>query len=115
MLSDFNARVGNDVEECNGVIGWHGEGVKNDSGSRLLRFSAENEFSIMNTHFEHKVIHKFTWECPGRGLRSIIDYFLVRADMSKDVHDVRVIHGAEIGSDHHLVLMKMNVRGRDKS
>ena len=29
VLGDFNARVGNDVEECNGVIGRHGEGVKN--------------------------------------------------------------------------------------
>ena len=112
MMGDFNARVGNDAEEWNGVIGRHGEGVKNDSGSRLLMFSAENGFSIMNTHFEHKEIHKFTWKCPGRGLQSIIDYFLVRADLRKDVNDVRVIRGAEIGSDHHLVLMKMKVRGR---
>ena len=67
-MGDFNARVGNDVEECNGVIGRRGEGVKNGSGSRLLRFSAENEFSMMNTHFEHKESHNFTWECPGRGL-----------------------------------------------
>ena len=69
----------------------------------------------MNTHFEYKEIHKFTWECPGRGLRSIIDYFLVRADMRKYVNDVRVIHGAEIGSDLHLVLMKMKVRGREQT
>ena len=68
VMGDFNARVGNDVEEYNGVIWRHGEGVKNESGSWLLRFSAENEFSIMNTHFGHKEIHKFTWECPGRGL-----------------------------------------------
>ena len=38
VMWDFNARVRNDVEKCNGVIGRHGEGVKNDSGSRLLRF-----------------------------------------------------------------------------
>ena len=54
VMGDFTARVGNDVEECNGVIGRQGEGVKNDSGSRLLRLSAENEFSIMNAHFDHK-------------------------------------------------------------
>ena len=103
------------MEEWIGVIGKHGERVKNDNGSRLLRFSAENEFSIMNTHFEHKEIHKFTWKCPGRQLRSIIDYFLVRSDLRKDVNDVRVVRGAEIGSDHHLVLMKMKVRGRKQT
>ena len=115
VLADFNARVGNDVEEWNGVIGKHGEETRNESGTRLLRFSAENEFSIMNTHFEHKEIHKFTWECPGRGLRSIIDYFLVRVDMRRDINDVRVIRGAEVGSDHHLLLMKMKVRGRKQA
>ena len=97
------------------MIGKHGEEMKNESRTRLLRFSAENEFSIMNTHFEHKEIHKFTWKCPGRGLQSIIDYFLVRADMRRDVNDVKVIRGAEIGSDHHLVLMKMKVRGRKQA
>ena len=65
------------------MIGKHDERVKNDSGSRLLRFSAENEFSIMNTHFEHKEIHKSTWKCPGRQLRSIIDYFLVKSRSEK--------------------------------
>ena len=34
--------------------------------------------------------------------------------MRKDVNDVRVIRGAEIGSDHHLVLMKMKVREGSK-
>ena len=89
--------------------------MENDSGSGLLRFSAENEFSIKNTHFEHQEIHKCTWKSPGRRLRSIIDYFLVRADRRQDVNDVRVIRGAEIGSDHHLVLMKMKVRGRKQT
>ena len=34
--------------------------------------------------------------------------------MRKDVNDVRVIRGAEIGSDH-LMLMKMKVRGREQT
>ena len=69
VLGNFNASVGNNVELWNGIIGRHGEGVENDSGRRLLRFSAENDFKVMDTHFEHKDIHKFTWKCPGRGLQ----------------------------------------------
>ena len=83
--------VGNNDKMWSGVIGKHGEEVENDSGGRLLSFSAENEMKVMNTQYEHKRIHKFTWKCPGRGLKSIIDYFLVRGDLSKEVHDVRVI------------------------
>ena len=68
VMGDFNARVGKNAEVWKGVIGVHGEDVENDSGRRLLGFSAENDLQIMNTHFEHKRIHKYTWQCPGRGL-----------------------------------------------
>ena len=36
------------------MTGVHGEGVKNNSGSRLLRFSVENKFGVMNIHIEQK-------------------------------------------------------------
>ena len=52
-------------------------------------------------------IHKYTWECPGRQLKSLIDYILVRKNIWPLVCDVKVVRGAEIGSDHYLVLMKM--------
>ena len=64
----FGLRVGKNAEVWKGVIGVHGEEVENDSGRRLLGFSAENDLQIMNTHLEHKRIHKYTWQCPGRGL-----------------------------------------------
>ena len=86
------------MEAWKGVIGVHGEDVENDSGRRLFSFSAENELKIVKTHFHQKRMHKFTWSYPGRGLQSITDYFLVRSDQRKQVHDVRVIRGTEIDS-----------------
>ena len=44
----------------------HGEDVENDSGRRLLSFSAENELQVMKTHFDHQWIHRFTSTCSGR-------------------------------------------------
>lgn len=67
---------------------------------------SENELKIINTQLDHKRIHKFTWRC--QGLQSIIDYFLVRSDQRRYVHDVRVIRGTEIESDHYLELAKVN-------
>ena len=60
---------------------------------------------VANTWFQHKDIHKFTWQCRGKNQRSIIDYFVVRKDMKRQLKDVKVVRGAEIGSDHYLVLM----------
>ena len=60
VMRDMNARVGNKVSSWYEVMGKHGEEVENDSGRRLLSFCTENDLRIMNTHFEHKRIHKFT-------------------------------------------------------
>ena len=69
---------------------------------------------ITNTWYPHKDIHKYTWVCPGRELKSLIDYFLVRRETKARVHDVKAVRGAEIGSDHHMVLMKLSKKSKCK-
>ena len=78
--------------------------MENGNGMRLLQFCAENNLRITNSWFQHKEIYKFTWECRGRNQRSIID-ILVRRTMKGQLRDVKVLRGAEIGSDHYLLLM----------
>ena len=39
-------------------------------GKRLLRFCLVNELMITRTWYPYKDIHKYTWICPGRQLRS---------------------------------------------
>ena len=60
VMGDFNARVSNNVARWEVVIEKQVEAVANDSGRRLLSFSAENSFKILNTFYEHKEIHKYT-------------------------------------------------------
>ena len=45
-------------------------------------------------------------------MKSLSDYFLVIKDTKASVHDVKVVRGAEIGSDHHLVLMKLSKKNK---
>ena len=91
-----------------GVIGRQGDETLKRNGRR--DFCVLHELVIMNTTFQHKDIHKFTWDSKGRGLRSIIDYFIVRRTLRPGVVDVRVVRGVELGSDHHLVLMKVRLK-----
>ena len=56
--------------------GGHGEEICNENGKRLLQFSSEHNLLIANTWFPYMKIHMYTWECRGRGLRSLTDYFL---------------------------------------
>ena len=80
VVGDFNARVGSTEREdrefedtWNGVKGVHGVGRMNEAGADLLSFCALNGLTIMNTCFEKKDIHKFTWQHPGSKQWQCID------------------------------------------
>ena len=60
--------VGRDGEAWGEVIERHGEETKNRNEQRLLSVCVANELVILNTFFQHKDIHKYTWESRGRGL-----------------------------------------------
>ena len=68
-----------------------------------------NDILEMNSWFEHKDIHKFIWVCPGRDLKSITDYFVVRRDTWVRVKFVKVVRGADVSGDHRLLLMKISM------
>jgi len=120
VMGDLNARVGDETDIWGEVLGRYGEEICNENGRRLLQFSSEHNLLIANTWFPHKKIHMYTWECRGRGLRSLIDYFLIGKEYRKQVVDVKAVRGAELGSDHYLVLLKIKlkverrVRGMDR-
>ena len=104
LLGDFNAHVGIDNATWKGVIGQHGDPDINKNGRCLLQFCATNGLCIMNTFFQQKRIHKYTWYRDSLGQRSLIDFCIVSADLFSTVSDVRVKRGAELSTDHHLVV-----------
>ena len=59
---------------------------------------------IMNTFFQHKGIHKYTWYRDLVGQCSIIDFCIVSADLFSSVIDVHVKRAAELSTNHHLVV-----------
>ena len=94
LLGDFNAHVGIDNATWKGFIGQHGYPNINKNGKRLLQFCATNALCIMNTFFQHKRIHKYTWYRDFLGQRSLIAFCIVSADLFSTVSDVRVKRGA---------------------
>ena len=107
LLGDFNAHVGTDNETWKGVIGRHGVAGANENGRYLLQLCSSNGLSIMNTFFQHRDVHKYTWNRPSMGQKSLIDFCIVSADLFSSVLDVRVKRGAELSTDHHLVVCSL--------
>jgi hypothetical protein len=85
-MGDFNARVGN--IKIHSIIGPNGENTCNRNGKRLIDFVIYNNMKIMNSWFQHKDSHTYTWSA--RGQRSIIYYIKYNRKLSEMVLDTRV-------------------------
>ena len=106
---DFNAQVGTYTDMFKGVIGKHGVTGLNENRKYLLQICCSNGLLIMDTFFQHRELHKYTWYRPSMDQKSLIDFCIVSSDLFSDVLDVRVKRGAELSTDHHLVICSLRL------
>ncbi|TWW80203.1 R2 Retrovirus-related Pol polyprotein from type I retrotransposable element [Takifugu flavidus] len=67
---------------------------------------------MTTTLFRHKGVHMCTWHQDALGPRSMIDFVAVSLDLRPHVLDTRVKRGAELSTDHHLVVSWLRWWGR---
>ena len=104
LLGDLNGTSAMTEIPVRGVTGRNGLPDLNPSGVLLLDFCASHGLSIMNTTFEPEDAHKCTWHQSPLGQRSMIDFVIVSSDLRPCVLDTQVKRGAELSTDHHLVV-----------
>jgi len=76
-----------------------------------------NNLVVTDTIFQHKPVHLQTWYSPNAtdSTKHQIDHVLFRRRDIKAVQDTRVFRGADIESDHRLMVCKLRLKVRKAS
>ena len=110
IIGDWNAKVGVDNDGWEAVMGRYGYGERNTRGERLLQFAAEHQLFIGNTRFQQRPSRKWTWRAPSGLYFNMIDLILVEKRWKTSLRNCRTYQGADIASDHSLVIAKVQLR-----
>ena len=111
LLGDLNAQLTNDNHGFQGILGKHSlHSSSNDNGERLLELCLSHDLVIGSTIFPHKRIHKYTWNHPNGTTKNQIDHICISKKWKKSLLDVRTQRGADIGSDHELLMAKIKLK-----
>ena len=108
VQGDWNAKVGEDAYQYwEGTCGKYCNTTSSDRGLRLLEFASYNSLILANTLGPHKVSRRVTWHSPNGEHHNQIDYIMVnrRFRSSINIAKTQSFPGADIGSDHELVIM----------
>ncbi|KAK4287783.1 hypothetical protein Pmani_039161, partial [Petrolisthes manimaculis] len=116
IQGDWNAKIGKDAQaQWQGTCGPSCNATTNERGFRLLEFAATNNLVVANTLGNHKPSRIWTWHSPNNQYHNQIDYILVRKRFQTGINAARTraFPGADIGSDHNLVMMTFRIRLRN--
>lgn len=106
IMGDLNGRVGDNWQNSRGTLGhFAGESTLNSNGNRIIDLCLANGMLVANSFYKHLKIHQITFESTQHA--SIIDYFLLPRELKKLCRDVKVVRGAELSTDHYLLVADM--------
>ena len=108
VQGDWNVKIGEDAStNWKGICGQYCNPETNERGLRLLEFTSYNNQKVVNTFGPHKPSRHWTWHSPGGDYHNQIDYIMVKRcfQSSVKIAKTRSFPGADIGSDHELVMM----------
>ncbi|VDO86857.1 unnamed protein product [Schistosoma mattheei] len=110
LMGDLNAKVGIDNTGYEDIMGRHGLGERNENGERFANLCAFNKLAIRGAIFPHKRIPKATWISPDHTTENQIDHICINKKFRRTMEDVRTRRGADITSDHHLVVANLKLK-----
>ena len=113
VQGDWNAKIGEDASKnWKRTSGQFCNPETNERGLGLLEFATYSNLNMVNTFGPHKPSRRWTWHSPRGDYHNQIDYIMVKRRFQSSVNTAktRIFPGADIGSDHELVMMTFKLR-----
>jgi endonuclease/exonuclease/phosphatase family metal-dependent hydrolase len=110
LLGDFNAKVGRE-NIFNPTIGNKSlHEISTDNQVRDVNYATSKNLVVKSTMFPHRKIHKYTWTSPQGNMHIQTDHVFIDRRWHSCILDVRSFKGADIDTDHYLVVAKVRER-----
>ena len=109
----WNAKVGEDAQkDWEEVCGPSCNPETNDRGLKLLDFATYNNLVLANTLGNHKPSRRWIWHSPDGTHHNQVGYILVKKRFRSGIKTARTrtFPGADVGSDHDMVMMTVQTR-----
>ena len=112
MMGGFNAQVGNNNQDIEHIMGRYGIPCENENGQLVIELCGKHGLLIGGMVFSHRDCHKVTWVSPDKDnqVENQIDRICISRNWSKSVLDVCNKRGADIGSDHHMIMGILRIK-----
>ena len=110
ILGDYNTKVGkeNIFKPTIGNESLHQD--TNANGVRILTFATSKYLVVKSTIFPHRNIQRYTWTSPDGKTHNQIGHILTDRRWHSNVLDVRSFRGADIDTEHYLVVAEVRER-----
>ncbi|KAI8439007.1 hypothetical protein MSG28_011306 [Choristoneura fumiferana] len=109
-MGDYNAQIGSSNHGIESWVGKHALGNRSENGNMLVDLCCEQDLVIGGSVFPHKNCHKVSWVSPDRRTENQIDHVMISRKWRHSLLDVRNRRGADVNSDHHLVVAKISLK-----
>jgi len=104
VMGDMNAKIGSNNEGLEHIKGRHGIGNMNKNGELFSELCASCDLIIGGTVLPHKTCHEVSWVAPDNITENQIEHIAISERFRRSLLDVRNKRGADIGSDHRLII-----------
>jgi len=107
-MEDFNAKIGSDNRTYKETMGQQGIREMNENGEGFADLCNRSDLVV---GWRYRRIHKTTWMLPDLQTENQ-DHMCIEKRFRRPFHDVRVKRGADVASDHHLLVARLKVKPR---